>query len=288
MKKYILAILFISTTITLSQPKWQQTESVTHVEKTLFHATQTANFPTTESLDKSGWMYEISHRFSTPINEGINSLYGFDGPAKIRFALGYGITNDLMVTFGRSNLTDNYDLQFKQKLIHLSSEYLPSEISLVGGIAVNTEVPQTIDRDKFDSDNIQIYAQLIYNTIIFDDKLAFGLAPSYLYNSFVYAVDKQYSFTFGSYVQYYFNRMWSLWIEHNAIVTGYQGRIRLDETTKSFNSLTFGGTLETGGHIFNIVVTNNARLNPSQFIVGADDSANDDMWKFGFSIIRYF
>jgi len=272
----------------IAQPKWQKSESVTQVEKSLFHATQTANFPTTETLDKGGWMYEISHRFSTPIKEGENSLWGFDGPARIRFALAYGITDDLMVTLGRSNITDNYDLQFKQKLFHLANSYIPSEVSIVGGLALNSEVPQTLDRDKFDSDNLQLYAQLIYNTILLDDKLAIGLVPSFLYNSFIYAVDKQYSFTFGSYIQYYFNRTWSLWIEHNAIITGYQGKIRLDETKKSFNSLVFGATLETGGHIFNIIVSNNARLNPSQFLVGANDSAGENMWRFGFSIIRYF
>ena len=288
MKIRILIILLIITFSSFTaQPKWKVSEK-SLVKLELFHSTQTANFQTTESLKKNNWMYEISHRFIPSVNDGIDALYGFDGPARIRFALGYGITDDLMATFGRSNSTDNYELQFKQKVFQIDNEYLPSVFSIVGGIAINTEVPSSIDRSPGDSDNIQYYAQLIYNAMLLDKKLGIGIVPSYLYNSFIYAVDKQYSFTIGTYIQYYFNRIWSLWIEHNAIVSGYQGRIRLDETGKSYNTLTFGAAIETGGHIFNFMLTNNARLNSSQYLVGADRSAGSNQWRLGFGILRYF
>jgi len=271
-----------------AQPKWEKSEEATEVKLSLFHETLTANFQTTESLEKGNWMYEISHRFVPPISDGFDALWGFDGPARIRFAVGYGITDNLMATLGRSNNTDNFDLQFKQRLFQLDIEYLPSVFSILGGVALNTEVPQNIDRSRTDADNFQYYAQLIYNAMLFNKKLGIGIVPSYLYNSFIYAVDKQYTFTIGTYIQYYFNRMWSLWIEHNAIISGYQGRIRLDETGKSYNSLSFGASLETGGHIFKFIITNNARLNTSQFLVGADRSASDNGWRIGFGIIRYF
>ena len=194
-------------------------------------------------------MYEISHRFIPSINEEIDALYGIDGPAQIRFAIAYGITGDLMATFGRSS---------------------------------------NIDRSKGDFDNFQFFGQLIYNTMLFDKKLGVGIIPSYLYNSFIYSVEKQYSFTIGTYFQYYFNRVWSLWIEYNAIVAGYQGRIRLDEIGKSYNSLSFGFVIETGGHIFNFMLTNNVRLNAIQYLVGAYRSASDNEWRIGFGILRYF
>ena len=285
--QFLIICVIVSFTVISAQPKWNAAEkSIVKLE--LFHSTQTANFQTTESLKKNNWMYEISHRFIPSVNDGIDALSGFDGPARIRFALGYGITDDLMVNFGRSNTTDNYELQFKQKILQLENAYLPSVFSLVGAVAINTEVPSSIDRTPGDSDNIQFYAQVIYNAMLFDKTLGIGIVPSYLYNSFIYAVEKQYSFTIGTYIQYYFNRVWSLWIEHNAIVAGYQGRIRLDETGKSYNTLTFGAAIETGGHIFNIMLTNNARLNSSQYLVGADRSAGSNEWRLGFGILRYF
>ena len=283
----LLLLIFLSS-ILISQPSWKRSEEVAPLKLELFHSTQTANFPTTESLNKGNWMYEISHRFMPSINEGIDALYGIDGPAQIRFALAYGITDDLMATFGRSSNSDNYDFQFKQKLIQIESDILPSVISVLGGFAINTEVPSNIDRSKGDIDNFQFYGQLIYNSMLLNKKLGIGIVPSYLYNSFIYSVEKQYSFTIGTYLQYYFNRVWSLWVEHNAIVSGYQGRIRLDESGKSYNSLSFGVVIETGGHIFNFMLTNNARLNASQYLVGADRSSSDNEWRLGFGILRYF
>ncbi len=79
-----------------------------------------------------------------------------------------------------------------------------------------------------------------------------------------------------------------MFVEHNAVVAGYQGRIRLDELGKSYNSLSFGTVIETGGHIFNFMLTNNARLNSTQYLVGADRSSSDNEWRLGFGILRYF
>lgn len=286
--KVVFFSLFLLVNFLYAQPKWKKETSTPEVKLELFHSTQTANFPTTESLKSGNWMYEISHRFLPSINDGYDELFGFDGPAKIRFSLGYGINDNLMITLGRSNNTDNLDLQLKQKLFQIENDYLPSVFSFQLGAVWNTEVPFGLNLSRTDSRNFQFYTQLVFNTMLFNKKLGIGLVPSYLYNSFIYSVEKQYSFTIGSYLQYYINRMWSFWIEYNPTIAGYRGRIRLDEIGKSYNTIAIGTAIETGGHIFNILLTNNARLNTSQYLVGADRSTNNGDWRLGFGIIRYF
>ncbi|MEE9431560.1 MAG: DUF5777 family beta-barrel protein [Melioribacteraceae bacterium] len=288
--KFIILLLctFVFVSLSFAQPKWKKKSSPIKLKLEFFHATKTANFPTTESLKSGTWMYEISHRFLPSIKDGYDALFGFDGPAKIRFALGYGINDNLMVTLGRSNNTDNLDLQFKQKLFQIDNNFLPSVFSLQLGAVWNTEVPTGLNLSRTDARNFQFYAQLVFNTMLFNKKLGIGIVPSYLHNSFIYAVDQQYSFTLGTYLQYYLNRMWSFWLEYNPTIAGYRGVIRLDETGKSFNTVAFGTAIETGGHIFHILITNNARLNTSQYLVGADRSANDGEWRLGFGIVRYF
>ena len=86
--------------------------------------------------------------------------------------------------------------------------------------------------------------------------------------------------------QFYFNAKWSIWIEYNPIITGYQGPIEFSATEKSYNSVTYGFDVETGGHFFKIFLTNSSRINLSQFLVGADDSASSGDWRIGFAIIR--
>ncbi len=288
--KSILILLNLITiqSLLFAQPKWKPQNKIKKVDLELFRTTQTANFPTTESLKEGDIMYEISHRFLPSIKDGWDSFFGFDGPARIRFALGYGINDHLMITLGRSNNTDNLDLQIKQKLLQIYNRKFPLVFSLQGGISWNTEVPANISRNRIDPANFQYYLQLVSNTSLFNKKLGIGIVPSLLYNSFIYSVEKQYSLTIGGYFQYYINKMWSVWLEFNSTIAGYRGRIRLDEQGKSHNSIALGFDIETGGHIFHIMVTNNARLNPSQYLVGADRSAADDMWRLGFGILRYF
>jgi len=284
----VLAALFLPA-LGIAQPSWKRQETKTDTKVELFHGTMTANFPTTESLKKGDFMYEISHRFVPPIKDGYDVYWGIDGPARIRTALSYGISDGVMVTLGRSNLMDNTDLRVKVKLFQFANPTLPAAFSLRAGIALNTgDIPESLDRNKLSGDNMQYYGQLIANTMLFNKKLGIGVVPSYLYNSSVFTVEKQYTFTLGNYYQYYFNDMWSVWVEYNPIVAGYQGFVESSEVgQKSYNSLSYGFDIETGGHFFHIVVTNNDRLNPSQYLVGANRSASSGDWRLGFGITRY-
>ena len=273
----------------IAQPKWQRSEPPKTVDLALFHSPMTANFPTTETLGKGDFMYEISHRFLPAIKEGFRAFWGIDGPAQIRTAISYGITDKMMVSLGHSNLLDNMDLQLKLKLFQIRSETLPGVIAIRGGIAVNTEVPESLNRGSLAGENFQYYTQLVYNTMLFNKKFGIGIVPSYLYNSNIFTVENQYTFTLGNYYQFYLNQMWSFWLELNPIISGYQGFVRADELgTKSHNHFATGLDIETGGHVFHLFVTNNSRINPSQFIVGSDKSAEIDHLRLGFGITRHF
>ncbi|MGH1365072.1 MAG: DUF5777 family beta-barrel protein [Calditrichia bacterium] len=286
-KSVLLTALIMLTVVGYAQPKWKKSMTVTQPPLELFHSTMTANFPTTETLHKGDFMYEISHRFIPSIKDGYDAYFGLDGPARIRTAVSYGITGKFMATIGRSNETDNVDLRVKGKLMELRNKSLPTAVAVRLGMAWNTEVPVGIDRSKSDADNFQYYVQVVVNTMLFNRKLGVGIVPSWLYNSYIYAREKQYSFTLGNYYQFFFNKTWSLWLENNPTLTGYRGVTRLDETGRSHNSLSTGIDISTGGHVFHLFVTNNARLNPSQFLVGADRSAGEDMWRLGFGVTRH-
>ncbi|MFT5089748.1 MAG: hypothetical protein ACI906_001015 [Candidatus Latescibacterota bacterium] len=285
--KTILTTALLLPTLALAQPSWQSTESTIEEPVELFRATMTPNFPTTTMLYKGDWHYEISHRFHPTIDEGYDANFGFDGPASMRTAVGYGASDNLSLTLGRSNLLDNLDLQIKYRLWDMDHSTLPSAVAMRFGLAWNTDIPTIIDRGKTDGANFQYYAQLVYNTLLFDGKLGVGIVPSYLYNSAIFSVDKQYTFTLGNYYQYYFNDLWGLWLEYNPALSGYQGILLPGESGHSYDSLSFGTSIETGGHAFYIFATNNTRLNPAQFLVGAPTSASPKNWHLAFGITRH-
>lgn len=285
--RFFWTVLCLAPSLVMAQPGWQHSAEPTETRLELFHSVMTANLPTTETLGQGDWHYEISHRFHPTIDAGYDANFGFDGPASMRMALGYGLTDRLMLTLGRSNVLDNLDLQVKYRWLQFAHERFPSAVALRGGIAWNTEIPAIVHRDRLAADNFQYYVQFIYNTLLLDGRLGVGIVPSYLYNSTIFSVDKQYTFTLGNYYQYYFNDMWGIWLEYNPALSGYQGILAPGETGRSHDSLAFGTSIETGGHFFFVFITNNTRLNPSQYLVGAPSDASPDNWRVAFGITRY-
>ncbi|NKB69049.1 MAG: hypothetical protein GKR89_18430 [Candidatus Latescibacteria bacterium] len=276
----------LAPVLVAAQPSWQ-TSAPTEVRLELFRALKTANYPTTETLDQGDFHYEIAHRFLPTIDEGYEANFGFDGPANIRTALSYGLSDRLMMTLGRSSVLDNLDLQLQYRWLQFPSESRPLAVSLNGGIAWNTDIPGNIDRGAASADNFQYYGQLVVNALLLDKKLGVGLVPSYLYNSTIFSVDKQSTFTLGTYAQYYFNDMWGLWVEYSPTLSGYQGILIQNEGKRSHDSLSWGLSLDTGGHTFYIFATNNTRLSTAQYLVGAPDDAAPENWRLGFSITRH-
>ena len=76
-------------------------------------------------------------------------------------------------------------------------------------------------------------------------------------------------------------------MEYSPALAGYQGILSPGESGRSHHSLAWGLSLDTGGHTFYLIATNNTRLSPSQFLVGAPYDAAPDNWRTGFGITRF-
>lgn len=274
----VVSVVIILSFATAQDIKWKRQEESKPSVLNLFHSTNAVNLPTAETNSKNEFEYEISHRFIKTV-DAHKAYFGIDGPATIRMALSYAVTNNLMVTYGRSNQDDNIDFRIKYKLFQYANNTLPILIAIRAGGAWNTEVyePETNkERDITNSKNFQYYGQAIFNTMILN-KVGIGIVPSYLYNSHIYCEDTEYSFTMGGYIQYYLSAMFSFYVETNATVTGWR---------KNYNPIAIGFEIETGGHFFKIFLGNSHYLNPSQYLTGADLYVEDGEWRLGFHITR--
>ena len=69
----------------------------------VFKATRVINGHSTNMLWKNELDFRITHRFGDigGSNGGFSTFYGLDNASDIRIAFEYGITNNLMVGFGR-------------------------------------------------------------------------------------------------------------------------------------------------------------------------------------------
>jgi hypothetical protein len=281
----VLSILSLTTIFLLStynygqeeHPSWKRTESNEDFDLHLFRSSQSINLPTAETLEKNNLEFEISHRFIPYIKSGVKNFWGFDGPVNMRIALSYAPTDKTVITLGRSNLDDNVDFWIKQNLWQINNNFLPTVIGARIGAAWNSQPSFPIpNRSNGNAKNFQYYGQLIFNSM-FEKRLAIGIVPSYLYNSYIFTNEKQYSFTLGTYMAFYATDLLGFLFEWNPTVTGFRMRT---------NPVAFGFELNTGGHFFKIIITNSEVLNPSQYLAGSRDSFNNGEWHIGFNITR--
>jgi len=236
---------------------------------TIFRSTQAANLPTAETLQRGRVLFEISHRFEPAVADGVNTLWGLDGPVFLRLGLGVAVTDRLIATLTRSNLQDNYDFNAKLRLFE-PRDGLPLMVAVAGGVAYNGELPESFERST------QYYGQLILNSRL-GERLAVGVVPWILRDPDLEASEPQTTAGMGAYAQFYLSRRVSLLGEWNA--------------TQGFSDFTHdAGTLAlelaTRGHFFKLMVTNSIRLNPSQFLAGADVAFEPGEWRFGFNVTR--
>ena len=257
----------------LGQISWQRDETAPDLPLQLFHSTHAIILPTAETLQRGDFEFEVSHRFIPTIHDGPEELYGFDGPANIKLGLSYGLSDDFLLGVSRSNVNDNLELIAKFRAIEYDNELIPIVLGLRGAAVWNTD---PTGRTAKDNRNFQYYAQLIVNTMI-EKKLGIGVVPSFLYNSDIYYTSKKSTFTLGLNLQYYLSSWFSLLAEWNPTIAGLSNK---------YDSFSFGFELETGGHFFKIIFTNNTLLNTSQYLGGSADDIVAKNYRVGFNITR--
>lgn len=241
--------------------------------QTVFRSTQSANLPTAAMLPGGSWMFEISHRFDRPLSAGADEFWGVDGPAWIRLGLTFAPHERLMLSVLRTNFQDNVELNAKFRGFDGGSEALRYEVGAQGGVAWNTQVPLA---GGAADDEMQAYVQLLVNALI-QERVAIGLVPTFLRNPRILDDDPESTFVMGVHGQVYTEGAFSFFGEW--IFSPSREDLESDGGT-------FGLEIRTRGHFFKLLATNNARINPTQFLGGSELPWEGDNLRFGFNITR--
>lgn len=240
----------------------------------IFHSNQSANLPTTETLRSGNWLFEISHRFVPPIDDGVDALWGLDGPVNNRLGMAWAPAENTLVGFQRSNFQDNLELYAKRRLAQGEMGGGSAAVAVMGGMAWNTDV---VGIQGAEDNEMQAYAQLIANVLLADGAFALGVVPSWIYNPRIRDIEAFNAVAVGVHGQWYFAEGKSLigeWI--------FSERI----TDAENDSGTFGIEIETRGHFFKLIVTNQTSMQPTQYLAGAASPFDADNLRLGFNITR--
>jgi len=249
-----------------------------------FKASRIINGHSIEQMKKKQLDFRISHRFG-PLNDGAYGLFGLD-QSKIHFSLEYGVTDWLMLGVGRGSLNKTYDSFAKFRLLRQSSgaKWMPVSLSYLTSVELNSLKFQDPTRTNYFSSRLAFVHQLLIARK-FNDKFSFQLSPTFIHRNLVKTeldMNDVYAMGFGA--RYKLSKRLSLNAEY---YYNYNPNSKFLDT-KYYNSASVGIDIETGGHVFQIMLTNSLGMREGSFIPQTTDNWFDKGIHLGFNISRVF
>lgn len=247
----------------------------------IFKATRLVNGHTVEINKARVLQFIISHRFGN-LNTGAYHFFGLD-ESNIRLGLEYGISEKVNIGIGRSSFDKTFDGFVKYKFVEQSkgNNSFPFSGALFGSAAVNS---LRVTDPGFD---YTITHRTVYTTQIllarkFNNTASFQIVPTWVHKNLVQTrSDNNDIFTVG-----FGGR---IGITQSLDITAeYHLQLNPNESFINYNSVGLGVDIETGGHVFQLVLTNSRPMIEKGFITETrGDVSNGDI-RFGFNIVRRF
>ncbi len=246
-----------------------------------FKTTRVINLHSLENTAPGVMDFKINHRFGT-LNRGISDLFGLD-VATIRIGADFGITPRLMAGVGRSSLEKTYDGFIKYKLLRQSTgaRNTPFTVILLATGAIKTIPFQNPDRENYFSSRLYYTWQLIIGRK-FSDAFSLQVAPTLVHRNLVRTKDELHDvLAMAVGLRRKLNKRISFNAEYiyvlpNQLAPGFR------------NSLSIGFDIETGGHVFQLHLTNSTSMIEKGFVTETTGDWLEGGIHFGFNIARVF
>lgn len=291
----LMQILFLSAVLIFSN-KMQAQDTLENIlnnevpEETnytaaTFKATRIINGQSIERMPQGQLDFRIHHRFGT-LNQGYYNFWGLDG-ANTHFSLEYGITNWIMVGVGRGTSGKTFDGFYKISLWRQSTgvKNMPVSISWFSSIA-----DQTLDYPT--NNNLYPYSTRLsfVNQILvarkFNNRLSLQLTPSVVhYNMVTTEIDPNDIYAMGIGGRLKLTSRTSFNAEYFYVI---KPQVKSQDVQNITNSFSIGFDIETGGHVFQLMLTNSDGMIEKDFIGRTTGKWNKGDIHFGFNISRVF
>jgi predicted porin len=253
--------------------------------KYTFKTSRIINGHSIEQVAANHMDFRINHRFGY-LNSGASNLFGLDA-AYIRLGLEYGITDKLAIGIGRNNMvTKAFDYFAKYKLLQQTmTGSMPISTSLLATGA--TEILKSTGKESLSARTTYTFQALIARK--FTDGISLQLMPTMLHRNVV--VNRE-----GN----------SNKLKNDVFALGMGGRFKISKRTsvnleyfylhqpetasldQLRNNLSIGFDIETGGHVFQLFITNSRGMIEKDFIAAPNTSWKSGELSYGFNISRVF
>ena len=258
-----------------------------------FNSTRIISGHSVETLPAKTYEMRIEHRFGDIAGAagGFQTMFGFDNVSDMRIALEYGITENIMVGFGRCkgtgipyrSLLDGF---VKYKLLNQKKGGAPLSLTAVSGATF------TYQKASSDISGVNHFPKVAHRFAYFSEinlarrfgsHISVSLIPTLVHRNYVAADDQNTLFSMGSALRVKLSKKFFLMMEYYHCFNspsfrqqGYQ------------NSLGFALEWATFGHNFTINFTNSRGLGENQFIPYTYQRWLDGQFRLGFCVSRQF
>jgi hypothetical protein len=259
----------------------EKEEPTTEYAKASFKTTRVINSQSIENVGGGVLDMKISHRFGF-INGGAYELFGLDD-ATIRIGLDYGISDRLMVGWGRSSFEKTYDLFAKYKILRQSTGKvsMPITMSWFASTAITTLKWQEPERKNYFSSRMYYTQQLLIGRK-FNDNFTLQLMPTFVHRNIVKNEnEKNDVYSLGAAARQKLTKRLAINAEYF-----YVAPDQINERYK--NSFSLGFDIETGGHVFQLHFTNSTSMIERGYITETVGNWLKGDIHFGFNVSRVF
>ncbi len=264
-----------------------------------FKTTRVINQQSLELVDAGVFDFKMSHRFG-PLNSGVDKAFGMD-IATIRFGGEFGITPNLMLGVGRSNVKQEktVDAYLKYRIMHqttdnhkplsilflVAMDHRNTQYSVFNSIAGKMELLQVPNQSR----NGWVAQAIIGKKV--SEELSIQFVPGWV---------KQSTISPNLAVSATDVNVATQTLEHWYLGIGMRQKLTtrttlnidyipiLTQKGNAINSFSLGLDIETGGHVFQLQFTNSFGLNESLFIARTNDRWNKAGIRLGFNLSRVF
>lgn len=249
--------------------------------KYAFKSPRVINSHSIEFLSPGTMDFRILHRFGL-VCQGLDNFFGLD-QASMRMGLDFGITRNLMFGFGRSTYKKELDGFIKFAPISQSTgpHSFPFTLAIVTGMTVNTMPWDDPTIKNYTSSKLAYYFQTVIGRK-FSESVTLQFSPTMVHNNLApYGAQSNdmYAAGFGGRIKMS-KRVaftWDYYYLINGIVEGV-----------NTHPLSVGVDIETGGHVFQLHVSNSVGMNERAFLSETTNDWSKGELRFGFNLSRVF
>jgi hypothetical protein len=286
MKSLLLLMLVAVPSMVMAQDdllkelEQNQKPEVEYIEQT-FKGTRLVNGQTVETKGQGELEFIFAHRFG-PISGGAYELFGLD-QAYVRLGLEYGITDRLGFGFGRNSYDKTMDSYLRYKVLRQSrgARVMPVTVTLFGQAAAKLS-PKKEDDPNMNPTNRMSYTAQALIARKFNQNLSLMLMPTFNHRNLVDKTN-DYNDTYALGIGGRLKVTRSI-----ALTTEYYYRLNEHPDNPTYNPLGFGIDIETGGHVFQLVMTNSRGLTERAYLTETVGNFWAGDISLGFNITRTF